>query len=538
MWPKLLAAIALFIACPAGAQTAATVSLAWDPSAGWGVAGYRLYLGGASGVYTNSVTLGNITNVTVSALTAGSTYYFAVTAYTATGLEGPYSGEIAYTAGPVVTPTPPVSSPTLVAAYGFDEGSGSTVNDLSGNNNTGTLQGATWTTGGRFGNALAFDGTNRTAVTVNDAPSLDLTTAFTLEAWVYPTVAGTAWGEIIYKGDVGNDGYLLEGCTPDAPVPAVGIGSVPPPGTILSGPSALPVNVWTHLAGTYDGATLQLYVNGELVASQAKTGLVPTSAQLLSIGGDTLHGTYFTGLIDEVRIYNGAVSASQIQKDMNTPLNMPVAPAGLVAAYGFEEGSGTTLSDASGNGNTGTINGATWTAGRYGNGLLFDGLTALVTISNSASLQLTNGMTLEAWVNPSSVTNAWQDILYKGNDNYYLEASSPIGGQPGVGETFNTPPVYGPAILTVNTWTHLAATYDGATLQLYVNGVQVASQAQSGPIAASDSPLQIGGDNIYGQYFQGVIDEVRVYNRALSASEIAMDMNTPVASHAGAAALP
>ena len=80
----------------------------------------------------------------------------------------------------------------------------------------------------------------------------------------------------------------------------------------------------------------------------------------------------------------------------------------------------------------------------------------------------------------------------------------------------------------MNTWTHLAATYDGATMRLYVNGVQVASRAQTGTIATSTNPLQIGGDSLYGQYFAGMIDEVRVYNRALSVTEIQTDMNSPV----------
>lgn len=70
--------------------------------------------------------------------------------------------------------------------------------------------------------------------------------------------------------------------------------------------------------------------------------------------------------------------------------------------------------------------------------------------------------------------------------------------------------------------------YDGATIRLYVNGVQVASRAQTGVIATSTNPLQIGGDSIYGQYFAGRIDEVRVYNRALSVAEIQSDMNTPL----------
>src|SRR5690348_14270168 len=83
------------------------------------------------------------------------------------------------------------------------------------------------------------------------------------------------------------------------------------------------------------------------------------------------------------------------------------ATGGLVAAYGFDEGSGTTVTDASGNGNTGTIKNATWAAsGKFGKALQFNGTTALVTIPNKASLQLSSGMTLEAWVNPSAVTAA------------------------------------------------------------------------------------------------------------------------------------
>src|ERR1700729_3106318 len=90
------------------------------------------------------------------------------------------------------------------------------------------------------------------------------------------------------------------------------------------------------------------------------------------------------------------------------------ASSGLVAAYGFDEGSGTTVTDASGNGNNGTISGATWsTAGKYGDALSFNGTSSLVTIPNSASLQLSGGMTLEAWVKPSTVNANWRDVLYK-----------------------------------------------------------------------------------------------------------------------------
>jgi hypothetical protein len=182
----------------------------------------------------------------------------------------------------------------------------------------------------------------------------------------------------------------------------------------------------------------------------------------------------------------------------------------------------------SGNGNNGSISGATWTtSGKYGHALSFNGTNARVNINNATSLQLRSGMTLEAWVYPTSVSSAWRDVIYKGNDNYYLEGSSPNSSRPAMGGTFGGT-LYGTSPLSANTWSHLAASYDGATMRLYVNGVQVATRAQTGAIATSTNPLQIGGDSIYGQYFAGRIDEVRIYNRALSAAQIQNDMNTPL----------
>ena len=167
------------------------------------------------------------------------------------------------------------------------------------------------------------------------------------------------------------------------------------------------------------------------------------------------------------------------------------ATSGLVAAYGFDEGSGTTVTDASGNGNTGTITNATWaTAGKYGEALQFNGTNALVTIPNAASLQLSTGMTLEAWVNPSTVNANWRDVIYKGNDNYYLEATSTNASKPDAGLIAggSYADAFGTAKLTASTWSFLTETYDGSTLRLYVNGTQVASTAHTGAIATFDEP--------------------------------------------------
>src|SRR5262249_36141342 len=137
-----------------------------------------------------------------------------------------------------------------------------------------------------------------------------------------------------------------------------------------------------------------------------------------------------------VRAADGAGNLSPYSGIANaTTLSIP----GLVAAYSFNEGTGTTVADTSGNGNNGTIGTATWTtAGKYGNALVFNGTSAQVTVNDSASLRLTTGVTLEAWVNPQTVSNAWRDVIYKGNDNYYLEATSDNGMVPGAGGTFGT----------------------------------------------------------------------------------------------------
>src|SRR5215471_5391206 len=208
-----------------------------------------------------------------------------------------------------------------------------------------------------------------------------------------------------------------------------------------------------------------------------------------------------------------------------------MAATGLVAAYGFDDGSGTTVTDASGNGHTGTIANATWAAaGKYGKALSFNGTNAVVTIPDAASLHLSAGMTLEAWVSPSTVSSAWRDVIYKGNDNYYLEATSDHSSHPDTGLIAggSYADAFGTAALTANSWSYLTETYDGATLRLYVNGTQVASTAHTGAIATSTSPLQIGGDSLYGQNFAGLIDEVRVYSVALTAAQVQADMATPV----------
>jgi len=229
---------------------------------------------------------------------------------------------------------------------------------------------------------------------------------------------------------------------------------------------------------------------------------------------------------------NGVYTARLTISDGTTPVSsnlVIMVNNGLVAAYDFDAGSGTTLADASGNGNTGTISGATWaTAGKFGKALSFNGANAVVNVPSSVALEVTTGVTLEAWVYPTSFNADYQSIIAKPIDStfngisYVLQGASRPTSVPSFATSVSPGNLLGAAPLPLNTWSHLAGTYDGVTARLYINGVQVNSQAQSGSIATSPEMLRIGLS------WAGMIDELRIYNRALSASDVQRDMNTSV----------
>jgi len=229
---------------------------------------------------------------------------------------------------------------------------------------------------------------------------------------------------------------------------------------------------------------------------------------------------------------SAAVAVTVSNSSPPPPPPPPPSGSGLVAAYSFNENTGSTVHDASGNNNTGTISAAQWTSsGRYGSALSFNGASSILTVADSPTLDLTTGLTLEAWVNPSATPQGWQAVLFKempGDGAYFLYRSG-YGPVPVAGIFSGVErQILGTSGPGVNTWTHLAFTYDGAVERLYVNGVQVSSRAQTGAIQTSTGVLHIGGDDLWGEYFQGLIDEIRIYNRALSAAEVQTDMNTPV----------
>jgi hypothetical protein len=207
-----------------------------------------------------------------------------------------------------------------------------------------------------------------------------------------------------------------------------------------------------------------------------------------------------------------------------TPTNTPtVTDTGLVAYWKFDERTGSTACDSSGKGNNGILaSGPLWAVGKVGGALYFDGVDDNVTVADSNSLDVSSSFTLSAWVNPASSFTDFRSILVK-NYKYYLYASaagSCGSGNPLAGfdeQTSNN--VCHTFQLPINTWTHLAVTYTGSVQTLYRNGVAVATSNVTKTLSPSSGTLQIGASQ-FGENFKGVIDEVRIHNRALTNSEI------------------
>jgi len=215
-------------------------------------------------------------------------------------------------------------------------------------------------------------------------------------------------------------------------------------------------------------------------------------------------------------------------------------PPGLGLAYSLDEGSGTVTHDSSGNGNRGTIVAATWAAGNTGSALSFDGSGDYVQTPNSPSTNIAGrGLTIEMWIN----------VVLGGPSDYVLIAKPWTNGATGsppyqfgveydsngahtldfyFGDTLSLG--HGPysMVPVVGTWTHVAYTFDGATVRGYLDGVLKLQAPVDADLQARNSNLLIGVDGSLGQGFKGRLDDVRLYNRALTPLEIQTDMGKAV----------
>ncbi|MEO6314880.1 MAG: LamG-like jellyroll fold domain-containing protein [Chitinophagaceae bacterium] len=375
--------------------------------------------------------------------------------------------------------------------------------------------------------SLKFNGSSQ-YITIPDQNSVDLSANFTLEGWVYPTGAGsqaTQGGMIINKENSYEIARFTDGTLQYA-LSANGMGS--DWGWINSG-IVLPLNAWSHFAMVKSGSTVSFYLNGVLgYTNSTVPATLTANTELLRLANRN-GAHYFDGNMDEIRIWNTARTQTELKTYM---LNRSLAnnASGLVAYYRMNENSGSTTVNACTNvsGLDGTLIGTpTWNASpvQYKlNSLSFDGTNDVVNIADNINLHITTAITLEALVYATS-TSSIQNVVCKSSNaanNGYIFPRTDDGwnnvvGYLHIGGAFRT---ISAAYPSRNAWHHLALTYDGANMKLYIDGTLANSLAQTGVISVNSNVLALGNQTGFSEYFGGYADEVRIWNVARTQAQI------------------
>ncbi len=246
----------------------------------------------------------------------------------------------------------------------------------------------------------------------------------------------------------------------------------------------------------------------------------------------TANGAYQVTAVATNTVGTSATSAPVSMTVTNQVASIP----GLLAAYGFTTAA-TANNDASGLGNTltcGTVCPTFTTSGHSGGAYDFSGSNNLAVIPNPSQFNLTGGMTIEFWMKEGAWSKTWENIIVKGNDTYSvgrygsnnLADFSTSGILSGKTTSWDNKSVSNPA---TGTWHHVAVTWDGTNKKIYVDGTLELTYAWNRALLTNTQNLTLGGNaqNMTSEY-GGQLDDVRIYSRALAASEITTDMNTPV----------
>ncbi len=480
---------------------------------------------------------------------------------------------------------------------------------------------------------LSFDGVT-SYVNIPVKPALNMSSAITLETWIYPTKNDGSVQDVICKSNGGaNNGYIF---------PRTSDGW----NTIefllnINGYDWQSVQVdfgkwnqWHHLAATYDGFVMKVYVDAVLKGQYEFAGSISVNNNPLAIGVQPGFDEYFGGKLDETRIWNRALTQCEISNNMNCELPSPTTQNGLVAYYKYNSGLVnlpnplvTTVADASATGANGTLVNfsltgllSNWAQGTIGgstcnvyqpntatasvqqalvpiggtislsatggdtyswvgpngytsnqqnptltgvslnasgtytvtatkngcsssasvvvtvalmaSGLDFDGVNDYVVVPNSSSLNATN-LTIESWIYPTGGSSQIQNVAAKasgfGSTGFKFPKTNDLWNSFSFELSINNQW----QVLTasfpssaLNQWNHVAATYDGFFMRVYLNGVLAGSLEVSGVYTGNNSDMILGNLTSKTQYYKGSVDELRIWSRALSQCEIINNMQT------------
>lgn len=414
--------------------------------------------------------------------------------------------------------------------WAMNDGSGTTAADSSGAANPGTLVNSPSWVNGANGGGLAFNGTS--SYVAGRGPAVHSNASLSVAAWVNLNSTGSGSDEAaVSQNGTHSFGFLLgmDG-TSKKWVFKMANSDVTSPTVVSEYSSNLASTaVWVHLVGVYDTSVqkIYLYVNGSVIGNAGKT-LSWDATGAVQAGRDLAAdswGQFFNGSVDDVRIYNRALSATEIAN---------LAQSKQSVKWNFSESSGTTTADTGTEGNTGTLgSGTSFAAGHAGNGVQMSGTSTGYVVGAANAVRTDQSFTVAAWVNLNSFgTGAARTAVAEpgsSSSGFVLKYDSsgvwaftmPEGDQvtPAVDQitSFSS---------STNTWVHLAGVFDATahTMQLYVNA---SSQGTTTHSALSTwnatGALQAGRsfwDGAYADAWYGTLDSVRVYQRALSSSDV------------------
>ena len=334
----------------------------------------------------------------------------------------------------------------------------------------------------------------------------------------------------------------------------------------IVGTTVIQNNVWYHAAATYDGATFKLYLNGNLEAQSSTTAQprfdsIQHASLATAMNSTGTAAGFFAGLLDEARIWNVARTQTQIQNNMGVEL---LSGSGLIARWGLNEGTGTAAGNSIASGVAGSlVNGPVWSTDSplslsTATSTRFGGTNGYITLGSPAALQLSQ-FTIELWlrrdgagVGTDTGTSGIPDaipLVAKGRAeaedpvrdiNYLLGIRAATGvlcadfeEAAGGATPSGNHPILGVTPIGVGVWHHAAATYDGTTWRLYLDGLLENQSAVGQPVAAASNvavsfATALNSTNVAAGFFNGALDEVRIWSVARTQAQIQASMTSEI----------
>lgn len=559
---------------PAGAATISNASLSMAAKqasviryAGWKNAiNAKVFAGGFSNQYVLNAQTAEISTLYIGSTSGGNSAFATIRnvrlwkrALSDTQLTKMTSATDAISISAVQQSTNLAPNGTnLLGHWSFDEGSGTRAEDFSPNGtNAGTLVGSPAWADGRMDKAISFDGTDD-YVNIGSSSSLNTTADYTISMWVYNAAGSDLYPTLLNRAaQVTNNGFfwIYTNGTNEADLNfqyADGTNLIT---NTFSG--ALGTNTWQHVMFTFDNTSksLKLYINGnQFSTTRTLTGSLPVDDGTLYLG--TYDGSAtnysFQGRLDDVRIYARALTSgeatdlyqSSAQTKVNVSQNSRMTN-GLVGLWSFNgpDVSGTTAYDRSGQGNNGTLTGGpTPIIGKVGQGMSLNGINQYMLVSDPGSGVLdfgTGSFSVSVWGFHRDFTNPKSSFVFRKSSQCYLGA-----GRPGwdIGHSYSvngidvclndgTNYVRSAVVLDagsrptdfINKWIHIVIVFDrsiGRT-KYYINGVKQVNEQDISTVTGSiDNTADLSVGTAYGWNVDGILDEVRIYNRALTTAEI------------------